>query len=199
MVRRIGKWTQKLNDEHKTFAMVQMACGVASTQVVKQIKEKYDIDISDVRLRNIRDSKTWFPIFKEAQSKYYAAQTKSAAIPIAAKENRLREADKVAKKLYRLINKVETAIDTLTEEGINPDSAKYVLTLVKTLRETAKIYKEFLTYAKDETVDKRKKYQTGSFLTQINVNTDGKAKELEEDIDRTKHLVVETDENRGIQ
>jgi hypothetical protein len=192
MSKRIGKWSPKLNNEHKTFAMVHMACGETSVAVAKMIKQKWGIDISDTRLRNIRDSKQWFQVYDAAKQKYLAEQVKATAIPIAARENRLREAEKISKKLYRLILKVENAIDDLTENGINKDSAKYVLTLVKTLRETAKIYKDFLSYAKDETVSTKKNTSAGSFLTQINI-------ESKKDDDKPKHLVIETDENRGIQ
>ena len=188
MAKRIGKWTKKLEDEHKQFAMVEMGCGTPSTQVAKMIEEKFGISISDVRLRVIRDSKTWFPVYDAARQKFLKEKVSVETIPMAAKAARMSEAESIAKKLIKLINKIDTKIDSLTEDGINEGSVKYVLALAKTLRETAKIYKDFLNYAKDETKESGNKSSSGSFLTQINVHTDGKSKMLPKEIIDVKPL-----------
>ena len=171
--KRLGKWTPKLTDEARTFALVQMACDVPSTVVARQLVEKFNIQITSLRLRVIRDSKNGFPIYDAARTKYLAEKTKMPQIAIACQINRVREAGAIAKKLGKLINKVETKIDELTEDGIEDSAIKNITALGRMLKDTAHAYKEFLSYVREETVETRKTPQAlaGSFLTQININS----------------------------
>ena len=171
--RRIGPWQKKMTEEAKRYAVEQLACNVTSVQVAKNVKEKFDIQISDVRIRTIRDSKLWYPIFRAARIKFEAATMDETQISIAGQKHRLKAADKMAKKLERIVDRIDEKIESLTESNTPWDSSteKCVASLTKTLRETAKTYREFLQYAHTEPKQENKASKGGnaSFLTQINI------------------------------
>jgi hypothetical protein len=88
--RRQGKWTPKLTPEAKSYAISRLACDVKATQIVKEIKEKFNIDISAVRVSQLNNSKTGSQIYDIVRKKYLGELTKNAGTFVKEYINRLK-------------------------------------------------------------------------------------------------------------
>ena len=141
----MSKCTKKLNDEHKMFAMRQLACDVKPGDVANKIKTEYGIDITGNRLVHIKlYNKRWSVLYDKMRAEYLAKVGSLVDIPIANKRHRLQVIQTLLEECMTdpelnasKKDKVETALKALraareevSESGINREKHNSLLQYV---------------------------------------------------------------------
>lgn len=166
---RLGRWTPKLTDETRLYAIQRLACDVKPKKVAKEIQMKWGVKVTPTRLTQLRDCKKYFPIYSANRDKYLKTLVSVKTIDIAIKDKRLEQADKIGKKLIAFIDKLSERLDTDWDKSAD---MKGFVTMLQALRELARTYKDFLSYAKTETdmSPENVRKNDKSFLVGININ-----------------------------
>ena len=100
----IGPADRKLTDEMILYSLQRMAAGASSVQAAKDIQDKYNVQITTVRLRMIRDSKKWQVVFTEMRRKYLGELSDLTGIEVVSARNRLI-------KIQSLLEQAEASTD----------------------------------------------------------------------------------------
>lgn len=165
---------RKLTDEMQRYIVERRAIGTTCQTIVDELKSKYNVDISTNRIVTVCNAKKWFPTFNECQRALLKQSTNNAIISIAAKEHRIKEADKITVKLGRLIDKLYDLVENkekLVESDIvkTKEGGGYVTYAIDNISKLVREYQSFLKYAKDETEIRKKddKGNSTSFLINI--------------------------------
>jgi hypothetical protein len=161
--KHLGRWTPKLTDESRLYALQRMAVGTRLKDVVSELKEKFGIEISPVRLSLLKNNLRYLGQFKAMQTEFYSKLGKLATTEITFQENRVKRAQGLLDRLYAKV-----------EELGKSDDPKVLKGGIKDLCELSKVIVAVLKYAKEELhVDETRSSggKPTSFLQKIEINT----------------------------
>jgi hypothetical protein len=120
--KRIGKWTPKLTEVAKVFAVNRLACDVPAKTIVKDIKAKFNIDITEARIRMLPLSKTLADIYANSRKKYIENLSSNAGIYIKDQLSRYKKAQEYLE---------DVVIDPNEEWSVKKDKIELALKLLK--------------------------------------------------------------------
>ena len=148
MGNEISKFTRRMTDEACEYAMREMACNKKISQVVREVKDKFDITISAPRLIGMSRSNKWGTLYDAVHEEYLKKLKDYSGIAIATQRTRLEDAEKMRQRINRIIEKLEAKIDE------HPNVGEYEIVLIRELRMLTETYFKALKYGKSETDDK---------------------------------------------
>ena len=149
MSKKLTKFTPKLTEEAKLHIVRRSACRIHATEIVKEIKDKFNIDITSTRIGVLVNSKTYYDLFLKLRNEYEKKLINSmdlTDIEIACKNERVKDAEKIRKKLFRLLDVLENTI-------YKKKFTKYDTIMVREVRGLIDTHLKTLKYAKNEVDD----------------------------------------------
>lgn len=146
---KLSKFTPKLTEEMKTYAVTKLACDIPTPQIVKDIKKNYNVDISLVRLRCLIQTKRFGELYEVVRNKYLTDRADLSDIALYSKRKRLEQITKMNDRIYHI---VELLGDRISKGSANT----YDIALSKELRGVIETNLKVLKQAKDESEDDNK-------------------------------------------
>ncbi len=159
---KLTKWERKLSPEMMVEAVKVMACGTSGKQAARNIKEKYGISITDVRLYDLCNNK-YAVLYNLANIEYIKKLADLSDIEIYSKRERMKDAEKLRKKTMAMLDKINIKIDKdLDEDDLSEGKRDYMLNLIKAFKDLMTTQLKILKSAKEEAAPVMKEYKKQS-------------------------------------
>lgn len=112
-MRNYTKFRAKLTPDAKQYSAGRMACGIPAVDIVREIKLKYDIDISPARIGALVNTnkkvKEYYDICRKQFLEESAKHITDVAIGV--QEERIKDAQSIRNRLFKMMSTLERRID----------------------------------------------------------------------------------------